>query len=80
MVLRAQSTTEDYIWATTTRVIISKLKKTFIKSYRVERTNKAEIRPEEQSQKTRELSGEFIESNTVEWAIKTEIDARTEYI
>ena len=36
--------------------IISGLKKTFIKRYIVERTNKAEIRPEEQSEKT-ELGG-----------------------
>ena len=32
--------------------IIPGLKETFIKRYTVERTNKAEIRPEEQSQKT----------------------------
>ena len=32
--------------------IISELKETFIKRYAVERTNKAEVRPEEQSQKT----------------------------
>ena len=32
--------------------IISGLKETFIKRYIVERTNKAEIRPEEQSEKT----------------------------
>ena len=32
--------------------IISGLKETFIKKYTVERTNNAEIRPEEQSQKT----------------------------
>ena len=31
--------------------IISGLKETFIKRYAVERTNKAEIRPEEQSEK-----------------------------
>ena len=31
--------------------IISGLEETFIKRYRVERTNKAEIRPEEQSEK-----------------------------
>ena len=37
----------------------------------------AEIRPEEQSEKT-ELSGEFMECNTVERAIKTETDKRTE--
>ena len=33
------------------QVIISGLKETFIKRYKVERTNKAEIRPEEQSEK-----------------------------
>ena len=33
--------------------IISGLKETFIKRHKVERTNKAEIRPEEQSQKRR---------------------------
>ena len=32
--------------------IISRLKETFIKRYPVKRTNKADIRPEEQSQKT----------------------------
>ena len=32
--------------------IISGLKEIFIKRYKVERTNKAELRPEEQSQKT----------------------------
>ena len=31
--------------------IISRLKETFIKRYMVERTNKSEIRPEEQSEK-----------------------------
>ena len=31
--------------------IISGLRETFIKRYKVERTNKAEIRPEEQSEK-----------------------------
>ena len=40
--------------------IISGLKESFIKRHKVERTNKAEIRPEEQSEKT-ELSGEFME-------------------
>ena len=43
--LRAQSTTEDYIRA-------EGLKKTFIKRYLVDRTNRAEIRLEEQSEKT----------------------------
>ena len=40
--LEAQSTTKDYIRAG----------ETFIKRYIVERTYKAEIRPEEQSEKT----------------------------
>ena len=40
--------------------MISGLKETFIKRYTVERTNKAEIRPEKQNEKT-ELSGEFME-------------------
>ena len=48
-----------------------------MKRYIVERTNKAEIRPEEQSEKA-ELLGEFMESNTVERATKTETDSRTE--
>ena len=46
-----------------------------MKRYKVERTNKAEVRPEEQSE-SGELSGELIESTTVEWSIKTEIDSR----
>ena len=33
-------------------MIVSGLKKTFIKRHIVERTNKAEIRPEEQSERT----------------------------
>ena len=32
-----------------------------MKSYIAERTNKVEIRPEEQSEKARELSGKFTE-------------------
>ena len=43
----------------------------------VGRTNKAEKRPEEQSERA-ELSGKFMERNTVEKAIKTKLDARTE--
>ena len=43
---------------------ISGLKETFLKRHTVERTKKAELRPQEQSEKT-ELSGEFMESNTV---------------
>ena len=38
---------------------ISGLKETFMKRYAVERTNKAEIKPEEPSEKT-ELSGELM--------------------
>ena len=41
--------------------IITGLKEAITKSYAVERTNKAEIRPEEQIEKTEELSGEFME-------------------
>ena len=40
--------------------IISGLKEAFIKRHIVERVNKAEIRPEEQSENG-ELSGEFME-------------------
>ena len=35
--------------------IISRLRETFIKRYVVERTNKAEIRPEEESEKAKRL-------------------------
>ena len=41
--------------------IISGLRETFVKRYIVERTNKAELRPEEQSEKSEELPGEFME-------------------
>ena len=57
--------------------IILGMKETVIKRYMVERTNKAEIGPEEQSEKT-ELSGEFMEWNAAGRAIKTEIDTRRE--
>ena len=43
----------------------------------VERVNEAEIRSEEQWE-SEELSGESMEWNTVERAIKTETDTRTE--
>ena len=56
--------------------LISELKETFVQRYTAERTNKPEIKPEKQSEK-RELSGEFMERNTVERAIKTETDTRT---
>ena len=45
--------------------------------YTVERTNKAEIRPEEQSQKT-ESCQENLWNEIVERAIKTETDTGTE--
>ena len=41
--------------------IISGLREAFMKRHIVERTNKAEIRPAEQSEKTGELSGECME-------------------
>ena len=58
---------------------MSGLKETFRKRYIyvAERTNKAETTQEEQSEKA-ELSGEFVERNTVEGAIKTDIDTRPE--
>ena len=45
--------------------------------YIVERPNKAEIRPKEQSEKA-ELSGEFMGLNTVEMAMKAGTDTRIE--
>ena len=55
------------------------MRETFTKRYRVERTNKAEIRPEEQSEKAescrRNLWNDII---IVERAIKTETDTRTD--
>ena len=60
--------------------ITSGLRETFVKVYIyiVERTNKAELRPKEQTEKAKELSGEFMEWNRVERTIKTETDTRTE--
>ena len=57
---------------------MSGLKETLRKRRIVERTNKAEIRPEEQSEKTESHRENFMKLNTVERAIKTEIDTRTE--
>ena len=51
---------------------------TFTKRYIVERTNKAEIRPEEHSETAKSCREKFMEWNTVERAIKTETDRRTE--
>ena len=59
--------------------IISGPKETFTKRYVVKRTNKAEIRPEEQSE-SRELSEEFIGRNTVERVIKIETDTRMVHV
>ena len=58
--------------------IISGLKETFIKRYIVERTNKAEIRPEELSEKTESCRENSCDEITVERVIKTETDTRTE--
>ena len=56
--------------------IISGLRKTFIKRYIVERTNKAE-KDRKNSEKVESLE-DFMQRNTVERAIKTETDTRTE--
>ena len=48
------------------RSVISGLKQTFIKRYIVERTSKAEIRPEEQSEKMREREREK-ETDSIAW-------------
>ena len=66
MVFRAQSTTRDYI--------VVRLKETFVKRYIIERTNKAEIRREEQSVKKESC----LENLWNKRALKTEIDTRTE--
>ena len=52
------------------------LKETFVKRYIAERTYETEIRPEEQSEKT-ESCWENLWNETVERAIKTEIDTKT---
>ena len=52
---------------------MSGLREIFIKRYIVERTNKAETRPEEQSEKA-----ESCRENLLERAIKTEIDTGRE--
>ena len=53
---------------------MSGLRETFIKRYIVERTNKTEIRPEEQSENAESCR----EIDAVERAIKTETGTRTE--
>ena len=57
---------------------MSGLKETFIKRYTAERTNKAELRAEEQGEKAESCRENLWNRNTVERAIKTEIDMRTE--
>ena len=56
--------------------ITSGLRKTFIKRYIVERTNKAE-KDRKNSEKVESLE-DFMQRNTVERAIKTETDTRAE--
>ena len=46
--------------------------------YITKKTNKAEIRPEEQGEKAESCRENLWNRNTVERAIKTEIDTRTE--
>ena len=50
--------------------IISGLRETFIQRYIVEMTNKAETRPEEQSEKTESCREDSWDGNTVERAIR----------
>ena len=57
---------------------MSGLREAVIKRNIVERTNKAEIRPEEQSEKAESCRENLWEKNTVERAIKTDIVTRTE--
>ena len=58
--------------------ITSGLRETFIKRYVAERTNKTEIRPEEQSEKVKSFRVNSWNEITVERAIKTKIDTRTD--
>ena len=57
--------------------IISGLKETFIQKYLVQRANKARFKTGRKEWESGELSGEFMERNTVDRAIKPEIDTRT---
>ena len=57
--------------------IISGLKETFIKRYVVERTNKAELRPQEQSEKTASCRQNLWNEIQLKGPIRTEIDTRT---
>ena len=66
--LQAQSTTKDYIRA----------EGDFHKEIQiVERTNRAEMRPEEQSEKAESCQENLWNELTVETAMQTEIDTRT---
>ena len=58
--------------------IITGLKETFIKKYLVERTHKAETRPEEKGEKTESCRENLWNEIQLKRAIKTEIDTRTE--
>ena len=59
--------------------IISGLKETFTKKYTVERTDEAEIRPEDLRENAESCRENLSNENTVvERAIKTEIETRTE--
>ena len=58
--------------------IISGLKETFRRRYIAQRTTKAEIRPEELSEKTESCRENSCDEITVERVIKTETDTRTE--
>ena len=54
------------------------MKEAFIKRRIAKRTNKAETRPEGQSQKVERVVGRIDGMKLVERAIKTEIETRTE--
>ena len=58
--------------------IISGLKETFIDKFIVERTHKAEIRPEKQSEKTESCRENLWNEISLKGHKKTEIDTRTE--
>ena len=54
------------------------LTETFLKRYTVERTDKAEMRPEEQSENARRCQENLRNEIQLKRAIKTETDTRTE--
>ena len=55
--------------------IVSELKESFIKIYTFERTHKAEIKPEEQSEKTDSYQENLLNEMQLK-VIKTEIDTK----